>query len=143
MRRIVLIAGAFALGVALLAPALRAAQDEAELTKVMKQAGPAFGTLRKAAEAMNSDTVKENATVLSQVFAQTETFFKAKNKKDAVEWAQAAAKMSQTLATQAAKPDWDAVKKSATDLGASCASCHTAYRDKGPDGAYRLKPGSN
>jgi len=142
MRRMLMIAGALALGMALSSPALRAAQDEAALDKTMKKAGPAFGAVRKATEAMAADTVKENATVLATVFAETEAFFKTKGKADAVKWAQDAAKVSQALAAQAAKADWDGVKKSSTELGASCASCHTAYRDKGPDGAYRLKPGN-
>lgn len=142
MRRTVVMAGALALGVALLGPAVGAAQDEAELDKIMKRAGPAFGALRKAAEASNADTVKENATSLAQVFAETESFFKAKQKQDAVQWAQGAAKTAQAIAALAGKADWDGVKKSAGELGSSCASCHTAYRDKGPDGAYRLKPGN-
>lgn len=142
MRRTVVMAGALALGMALMSPALGAAQDDGAIYKTMKQAGPAFGAVRKAAEAKAGDTVKENATVLGQVFAETEAFFKSKGKTDAVKWAQDAAKVSQTLAAQAGKADWEGVKKSATDLGASCASCHTAYRDKGPDGAYRLKPGN-
>jgi cytochrome c556 len=135
-------AGALALGMALISPALGAAQDDAAIYATMKKAGPAFGAVRKATEAMAADTVKENATVLSTVFTDTEAFFKTKGKADAVKWAQDAAKIAQTLAAQAGKADWEGAKKSATDLGASCATCHTAYRDKGPDGAYRLKPGN-
>lgn len=140
MRRTGLIAGMCVLGVALLTPALGAAQDEAALDKSMKRAGPAFGAVRKATEAMSADTVKENATVLAQVFAETETFFKSKGKTDAVKWAQDGAKAAQEIVAQAGKSDWAGVKKASTDLGATCASCHSAYRDKGPNG-YRLKPG--
>lgn len=142
MRRMVSTASVLALGAALLGPALGAFQDEAALDKTMKRAGPAFGAIRKATEAMTADTVKENATVLTQVFTETEAFFKAKSKTDAVEWAQSAAKVSRTLAAQAAKGDWEGVKKSATDLQASCATCHASYREKGPDGGYRFKSGS-
>lgn len=89
---------------------------------------------------MAADTVKENATVLAQVFADTEAFFKAKNNKEATGWAQDAAKIAQSLVAQAGKADWEGIKKTSTDLQAACATCHASYRDKGPDGTYRLKP---
>lgn len=141
MRRMALIAGAFALGAVLTGSALGVAQDETALDKTMKRAGPAFGAIRKATEAMAADTVKESATVLTQVFADTEVFFKTRNNKEATGWAQDAATIAQTLVAQAGKADWEGIKKTSTDLQAACATCHATYREKGPDG-FRLKAGN-
>ena len=103
MRRMVLVVGGVALGLALVNPATTAAraeqaQDPAVLDKVMKSVGGAFGAARKAVEAGDMAAAKTGAETMSKAFVETEGFFKSHDKSDGVEWAQAARKAADAIA---------------------------------------------
>ena len=140
MRRIVLAVSGMALGLALVAPAMRAEQasDAEMLDKTMKAVGPAFAAARKALEAGDMAAVKAGAESLSKSFVETEAFFKSHDKADAVEWAQGAKKAADAFAAAASA---DAAKAPAGELGKLCAGCHAKYRDKSADGSFSYKPG--
>ncbi|MGE3273682.1 MAG: hypothetical protein AB7O67_01130 [Vicinamibacterales bacterium] len=145
MRRMGLMAGTFVLGLVFLGPGLLtvgARQHDETLHEAMEKAGPAFGMLRKAMDGTNANMASENAATLKQVFADTETVFKAMDKADAVEWAQGAGKTAATIQEQVGAGNWDAAKASAGELGKFCQGCHGKYREKGEDGKWRLKPGN-
>ena len=145
MRRMMRTTGMFVLGLTLMVPALSTAaqkQPDDVIDKVMKRVGPAFGQLRKALDSGTGDTAAEQAKVLQQAFADTEAFFKSRSKSDAVQWAQDASKLSQSIQKDLGAKNVDGAKASAGDLGKACQTCHTAYRDKAEDGTYRLKPGT-
>jgi soluble cytochrome b562 len=141
MRRIVLVVSGVALGLALVAPAMRAEQasDAEMLDKTMKAVGPAFAAARKALEAGDMAAAKAGAESLSKSFVETEAFFKSHDKTDGVEWAQAAKKAADTFAAAASA---DAAKAPAGELGKLCAGCHAKYRDKSADGSFSFKPGA-
>ena len=113
--------------------------DEKALQEVMKQVGPANGALRADADKMDAATTKEHAMTLTKAFTQTEAFWKAKGRTDAVQWAQEARKLAETIDAAATTAKWDEVKTSAAALGQKCASCHGAYRERFDDGSFRIK----
>ena len=144
MRRMVLVASGVALGLALMTPpgVVRAeqAQDAAVIDTTMKIVGPAFGAARKAIGAGMMADAKTSAEALSKAFVETEAFFQSHSKADGVEWAQAAKKASDAIASAA---DAEAATTAAGELGKTCATCHAKYRDKAADGSYTYKPGTD
>ena len=71
--------------------------DDELLTKIMKQVGPANTALRTDIEKMDVKLTKEHATVLKQAFTQTEAFWKAKGKANAIQWSQEARKAAEGI----------------------------------------------
>ena len=113
--------------------------DDLALQKLMKQVGPANTALRGDIDKMDVATTKEHATLLKQMFTQTEAFWKTKGKADAVQWAQDARKDADALDAAVTAGNWDQAKASAGTLGQKCAACHGAYRDRLDDGTFRIK----
>jgi cytochrome c556 len=116
--------------------------DEEALSKVMKRVAPAFAALRQAADGSNADGATQNAVILKQSFTETEAFWKAKARADAMKWAQIARLQAESIVRDAATGKWDAVKASAGTLGQQCQACHTTYRERFDDGSYRIKMGT-
>jgi cytochrome c556 len=113
--------------------------DDELLTKIMKQVGPANGSLRTDIEKMDAKLAKEHAAVLKQAFTQTEAFWKSKGKTDAIGWSAEARKHAEGIELAATSGNWDGVKAAAGTLGQQCGACHGVYRERLEDGSYRLK----
>jgi len=116
--------------------------EEASLDKAMKGVGGANGALRKGVDAMNVELVKTNTEILKKAFAETEGFWKARGKADAVKIAQTAHAAAAAIETAAAMGNWNEAKAQNTTLGQQCAACHGVYRERGEDGSFYIKPGS-
>jgi cytochrome c556 len=119
-------------------PPPMSAEEQAHST-VMKQVGAANSALRKAIDGLDANLARENATVLKKAFMQTEEFWKAKRRLDAMTWAMEAHKLADAIDQSAAGARWDEVKASAGTLAQACQSCHAAYRERMDDGTYRIK----
>ncbi|MGE5242875.1 MAG: hypothetical protein ACM3SQ_01425 [Betaproteobacteria bacterium] len=113
-------------------------QEEA-YQKIMKRIGPAFAELRRSVTESNGDAAKEHAAALTDAFADTQAFWKSRNRPDAINWAQDARKQTESIEKDAAAGKWDDVKKAAGALGQQCQACHGAYRDRFDDGSFRIK----
>jgi cytochrome c556 len=113
--------------------------DEEAFQKIMKQVGSSNAALRKGMEASDVKLAAENAVLLRQSFTEAEAFWKKRSRNDAVTWAQDAKKLSDTIHRAAVAGKWDEVKASATTLGQTCQSCHTAHRERFDDGSFRIK----
>ena len=116
--------------------------EEASLDKAMKGVGGANGALRKGVDAMNVDLVKTNTEILKKAFTETEAFWKARGKADAVKIAQTAHAAAAAIETAAGMGNWNEAKAQNTTLGQQCAACHGVYRERGEDGSFYVKPGS-
>jgi cytochrome c556 len=116
--------------------------EEAALDKTMKGVGGANGALRKGVDAMNADLVKTNTDILVKAFTDTEAFWKARGKADAVKIAQTAHAAAQAIQNAAAMGNWNEAKAQNTTLGQQCAACHGVYRERGEDGSFYIKPGT-
>lgn len=117
--------------------------EEEAYDKVMKRVGPAFNALRQAVTSSSADAVKEHAAVLAQSFADTESFWTKRGRKDATGWSQDARTHVDALARAAAAAQWDQVKTAVSALQEACANCHGPYRERLDDGSSRIKGGGS
>ena len=115
--------------------------DELALSKVMKQVGPANGALRGDIDKMDAALTKEHASVLKQMFTQTEAFWKAKGKAEPTQLAHDALKDAEALDAAVSAGNWDQAKASAGTLAQKCGACHRTYREPMDDGTFRIKMG--
>ena len=116
--------------------------EELALSKVMKQVGPGFNTLRQSATASDGPGTKAQAAALVKLFGEAAAFWKIQSRPDAIQWTEDAKLTSGAIEAAAAKADWEAVKAAVPKLQAVCGSCHGIYRERLDDGSYRFrKPG--
>jgi cytochrome c556 len=113
--------------------------EEEAFMKTMKEIGSANGVLRKAIEGSDQKMAAESTATLKRTMMQTEVFFRGKRRQDAQAWASDARKLAESIERSAAAGRWDEVKSQAGNLGKSCQTCHTAYRERFDDGSYRIK----
>jgi cytochrome c556 len=111
-----------------------------DLDKLMKEIGGAVGATRKAIEGQNTDIAKTNAAKMATAFADVQAFWKSRNVADAADTAGEAMKHATAVEAAVDAKDFTKAAESAKTLQGACASCHMKYRDKGPDGNYRIKP---
>ena len=111
-----------------------------DLDKLMKEIGSTQGAMRKAIDGQNAELLKTNADKLEELFEQVDDFWSARNVKDAAEIADDAAEHADHIEDASDAKDFAKAAEHAKLLQGMCASCHTKYRDKGPDGQYRIKP---
>ena len=111
-----------------------------DLDKLMKEIGGTQGAMRKAIDGQNAELVKTNADKLEELFEQVDDFWSARNVKDAADTADDAAEHADHIEDAADAKDFAKAAEHAKLLQGTCASCHAKYRDKGPDGQYRIKP---
>ena len=91
---------------------------------------------------MNAELVKTNTDILVKAFTDTEAFWKARGKADAVKIAQTAHAAAQAIQNAAAMGNWNEAKAQNATLGQQCGACHGVYRERGEDGSFFIKPGS-
>jgi cytochrome c556 len=113
--------------------------EEEAYSKVMKQVGPAYNTLRSAVTATNAADVATQAAALKTLFTQAVPFWKAQARPDALQWIDDAQKTAAAIESAAGKSNWDDIKASVPKLQQICGSCHTQYRERLDDGSYRYK----
>lgn len=116
------------------------AWTDADYDKIMKEVGATAGLLRKSIDGQNADMAKEQADKLELLFEQADDFWNARNVRDAAEWADDAAEHADHVEDAADEKDFTKAAEHLKLLQGMCATCHAKYRDKGPDGAYRIKP---
>lgn len=110
--------------------------EEVAYDKAMKAVGAANGALRKGVDGADIQLVKTNTTILAKAFADTETFWKARGKADAIKMAQEARAAVQAIETAAGAANWNDAKTHNTTLGQQCAACHGLYRERADDGSF-------
>jgi cytochrome c556 len=113
--------------------------EEEALSRLMKQIGPGFNSLRQSVTAANATDAAAQAAALHKAFGETAAFWKGKTHPDATQWNEDARQAADAIAKAAAKPDWDAVKAAVPKLQSNCSSCHNQYRERLDDGTYRYK----
>jgi len=111
-------------------------QDETELDKCMKQVGEANGRIRKAT---SLEDVAKDAETIRGLLKQSEAFWAKNSKSDALKWNQEGQEAAKALATAAASGSKESTDAAAKTMGGSCQACHKVYRERLPDGSYKLK----
>jgi hypothetical protein len=111
-----------------------------DLDKLMKEISSSVGVLRKAIDGQNAELAKTNADKIEELFEQVDDFWASRNVKDAADTADDAAEHAEHVEDAVDAKDFTKAAEHAKLLQSTCASCHGKYRDKGPDGQYRIKP---
>lgn len=103
------------------------AKTDEDYDKLMKAVGAANGAMRGAAKEQNAAGVSAEAAKMVALFKDAQAFWTARNNAEAAEWAGAAMKHADALAKST---DMGAAMGAMKELGGTCMTCHTKYREK-------------
>ena len=117
---------------------------EAHLDATMTTLGPNVAGVRAALAAGDYSTAKERAIRSREQLATTITFWRDRDRDDAVGWLRTALDRLDALDTalSAESVDGAAVVAIGDEIAESCNACHAVYRDEDPDGGYRVRTGA-
>lgn len=113
--------------------------DEQAFIAAMKTIMPTQGSLRKNIEAKNVDGVKADAAKLEAIFKTSEDFWKERKAEDGIDWSKQGRAGASEIGKLAAAGEWDKIPDAQKKVGSTCSACHTAHREKLPDGSYKIK----
>ena len=132
----------------LLLPAASAAQDgpypiftEAHLDAIMTTLGPNVAGVRATLAAGDYSTAKERSIRSREQLATTITFWRDRDREDAVGWLRTALSRLDALDTALSVESVDAAAAAAIagEITATCTACHAVYREPDGAGGYRVK----
>lgn len=113
---------------------------DADYDKIMKEVGATVALLRKSMEGQNAEMAKQQADKLEMLFEDADDFWNARNVDEAQDLADDAAEHADHIEDAADEKDFAKAAEHMKLLTGTCAACHGKYRDKAPDGSYRIKP---
>ncbi|MEE2636870.1 MAG: hypothetical protein VYE68_06515 [Acidobacteriota bacterium] len=113
---------------------------ETHLDAMMKTLGPNVAGVRRALADRDFERAKERAIRSREQLATTITFWRDRQRPDAVGWLRAALTQLDHLDTElsAEEPDVITLDAIASELGQTCVACHTVYREPDDQGGYRV-----
>lgn len=107
--------------------------------KLMKEVGAASKRFKNEMVAKDAAGLTKDATRIAEIYKQMAPFWTARKAEDAAKWSQESSAAGMALAADAKKADWAAVKNGTQAVFKNCKSCHDSYREKLPDGGYKIK----
>jgi hypothetical protein len=113
---------------------------DTDYDKIMKEVGATVALLRKSIEGQNAEMAKQQADKLEMLFEEADDFWNSRNVRDAAEWADDAAEHADHIEDATDEKDFTKAAEHMKLMQSMCATCHGKYRDKAPDGNYRIKP---
>jgi cytochrome c556 len=126
--------------VALVAFSVVAAEKAPDsFSNLMKANGAAMQSIGKAADSKDYDSIAKTAATLQANFQEIGKFWTARKDDEALKHCTAAFKASSDLAAAAKSMNDGGIAESRKALGSACAGCHTAKREKLPDGSFQIK----
>jgi cytochrome c556 len=117
---------------------LALSQSVEEFQKLMRPAAAANGKLQKT---VGTD-LAASASIAAEVkdaFKQIEDFWAKHKVADAQTFAKNVQEAADEVAAAAKAGNQQEAAAAAKKIGANCQGCHTAHRDKGPDGKFIIK----
>jgi cytochrome c556 len=108
--------------------------------KLMKEVGATVGAMRKAIDGQNAELAKTNASKMVTLFTDVNAFWTARNMKEPATIANSALTHAKAVEGAVDAKDFTKAAENAKTMQGACAECHKQYRDKGPDGEWRIKP---
>lgn len=117
------------------------AQAPREYTDIMKDVGRQFQALVRGLDGQDTTQVSADARKMGALFKETHEFWARRKSQDAMGWASTNEKLSNDMAAAASSGKWDDAGKLSETISKNCKSCHDAYRERGPDGKFRIKGG--
>jgi cytochrome c556 len=112
------------------------AQTESDFSGWMKQVAKSNGALKGALKGGDLKAAQTEAAALESAFKSVEAYFTKAGMADAAKMAKAA---HESAGATAKATSIDAATAASAGVGGSCQGCHGAYREKGADGAYKIK----
>ena len=107
--------------------------------KAMKDLGAATQSLRNNVTAKDYDAIAKDAATFKASFAVAQSFWTGKQVDDAMKLAQDGAKAAADLETAAKAKSEEGVAAAQRAVGATCAACHMAHRERLQDGTFEIK----
>ena len=105
----------------------------------MKTVNATNGALRGHVTAKDYAGIEADAKALKGAFETTVKFWEDKKVEDAIGWSKAVVKASEDLEKGAKDKNDEAIGVAQKAIGGSCMTCHTAHRDRQPDGTSLIK----
>ena len=146
MKRLVSLASvlSFAFAVSLAAQATPPAAkstiaSEADYATHMKEVGQLNGVLNKSIKAGDAAEAGKAAARMEVLFKNVHTYWADKKIADATTAAQGVVTSLQAVQKALTANDMAAAETARAAIGANCMSCHTAHREKLPEGGFRIK----
>lgn len=132
----------FALAVSLSAQAPTAGMKIASDTDYathMKEIGQLNGVLNKSMKGGDAAEAGKAAARMEVLFKNVHTYWADKKIADATTAAQGVVTSLQAVQKALAANDMAAAETARASIGANCMGCHTAHREKLPEGGFRIK----
>lgn len=112
----------------------------------MKELAAANTALRKHVQEVEAagaypdyNPIEKDAAALKGPFTTALAFWTARHVDDAITQLQSALKSVDELDAARKEKNYDALMTAAANIGKACGTCHTAHREKMPDGSYEIK----
>ena len=112
---------------------------DADYAVHMKEIGQLNGVLNKSIKAGAADEATKAATRLEVLFKNVHGYWTGKKIEDATTAAQTAVTSLQAVQKALAANDMTAAETARGSLAGACMTCHTAHREKLPEGGFRIK----
>jgi len=127
-------------GCAALLLGIAVAQAQApHLQGFMKTVAAANGALQKSVMEKNATETSANAEKMADAFTKVQAHFEEDHLTDGVNLAKRAHQASMDLIAAANAGDWDKASGELKAVGGTCQACHSQYRERLPDGTYKMK----
>ena len=118
---------------------LATAHDHEEFQATMKAIASNFSGLRNTIDAKQAPETAAAAEKLVPLFKKVQEHCEEHKMQDGITWAKTGREAAEHLADVAKAGDWDKAAAELKTIGGTCQSCHTAHREKLPDGTYKMK----
>ena len=102
-------------------------KTDEDYDKVMKGVGAANGAMRKGTD---PDAQAAEAAKLVALFKDAQQFWTGRNNKEAADWAGAAMKHAASAEAAFKAKNTEASAAALKELGGTCSTCHSKYREK-------------
>ena len=112
---------------------------DADYAVHMKEIGQLNGVLNKSIKAGVADEATKAATRMEVLFKNVHGYWNTKKIADATTAAQTAVTSLQAVQKALGANDMTGAETARATLAAQCMGCHTAHREKLPEGGFRIK----
>ena len=114
--------------------------SDADYATHMKEIGQLNGVLNKSIKGGEAAEAAKAAARMEVLFKNVHTYWADKKVADATTAAQtASSRRCRRVQKALAANDMAAAETARAAIGANCMSCHTAHREKLPEGGFRIK----
>jgi len=113
--------------------------SDADYATHMKEIGQLNGVLNKSVKAGDAAEAGKAAARMEVLFKNIHAYWSAKKVDDATTAAQGVVTSVQAVQKALTANDMAAAETARGAIGANCMGCHTAHREKLPEGGFRIK----